>query len=181
MNELIQGAEGPKYTDWPGKRERWRKWIVKKRKVGGQPGAHSTGQIEAIRARDRMISLPKNTYDAELVEMLELALGKATCPTWEHSHPDCQEQSSSSSRDIFLCFYVAFWSPAEFKSSCVTPNLQTACVHTHTHTHGGREEPGELEYCWVIEIISMLHQNKEDKEMPCLCSQHILCNTELCS
>lgn len=74
--------------------------------MGGQPGAHNAGQKEAIRAMDRFISLPTNTYDAQLVEMLELALVEATCPTSEQSHPDCQEQSST--RDIFLCFYVAY-------------------------------------------------------------------------
>lgn len=103
-NELIQGAQGLKYTD-PGKgkddaREEGRKgrWVANqvptmldKRKQSGQ--------------RDRFIPLRTNTYDAELVEMLKLALVEATCPTSEHSHPDCQEQSST--RDIFLCFYVA--------------------------------------------------------------------------
>lgn len=34
-----------------------------------------------------MISLPENSYDAELVEKLELVLEEATCTTSQHSHP----------------------------------------------------------------------------------------------
>lgn len=44
----------------PG-RDGWRKREMKKRKVGGQAGAHSTGQIELIRDRDRITSLPENS------------------------------------------------------------------------------------------------------------------------
>lgn len=48
------------YRLTPG-RDRWRKRETKKRKVGGQAGAHITGQIELIRNRDRIISLPENS------------------------------------------------------------------------------------------------------------------------
>lgn len=61
MNELIQGVDALKYTGWPREGERWRKGIRKKRKVGGQAGAHNTGQIEVIRERGRIISLPENS------------------------------------------------------------------------------------------------------------------------
>lgn len=76
-----------KYTSWPRDDDRWCKWLAKKRKVGGQPGVCNAGQIEVINERDRMISLPENSYEAELVEKLELVLEEATCTTSQHSHP----------------------------------------------------------------------------------------------
>lgn len=81
---------------------------MKKRKVGGQAGAHNTGQIEVIRDRDRIISLPENSL-VMLVKILELVSGEATCTTSEHSHPsDCQiTKEAQAGGNIFLCLYAA--------------------------------------------------------------------------
>lgn len=149
MNELIQGVEGLKYTDWPREGERWRKCIMKKRKVGGQAGAHNTGQMEVITDGDRIISLPENSL-VMLVEMLKLVWEEATCTTSEHSHPsDCQRtKKAQAGGNIFLCLYAASQSPAEFKSSCVPPYTQRvhvwARVLMRTRTHRGAAGIAEL-------------------------------------
>ena len=62
--------------------------------MGGQAGAHNTGQIEVIRNRDKIISLPENSL-VMLVEMLELVSEEATCTTSEHSHPSISIGSAS--------------------------------------------------------------------------------------
>lgn len=49
------------------------------------------------------------SYDAGLVETLELVSEEATCTTSEHSHPsDCQmTKKAQAGGDIFLCLYAA--------------------------------------------------------------------------